>query len=333
MSEFDLIRRYFNWPQQDQTIDQALIVGNGDDAAVVSLTPDEALVVSVDTSIAGVHFPEDTPAYAIGHKSLAVNLSDMAAMGAKPRWFTLALTLPEADHVWLQGFSSGLRKLANMHKVSLIGGDTTRGPLSITIQIMGTVPKNNAALRRNGAKSGDLICVTGTLGDAAAGLACIQNRLTIPHIAQDYCIERLNCPSPRITFGEKLRDYAHSCIDVSDGLLADLQHILDQSKVSATLRPENLPFSSALNTLPVEQKTELAMTGGDDYELLFSLPADHLNIAQAAAVDTQTPITVIGQIETLTGRQPELNLTSGNTLAHKITHKGFNHFQDHSNTP
>lgn len=317
MSEFDLIARYFNWPQQDITIR----VGNGDDAAVVKLNKHEELAISVDTSISGVHFPEDTPPHAIGHKSLAVNLSDMAAMGATPRWFTLALTLPVADHDWLQAFSSGLRELADQHAVSLIGGDTTRGPLSITIQIMGTLPKGSA-LRRSGAQPNDLIGITGSPGDAAAGLACLQQRLQLTTEQRTHCINRLHYPTPRLAFGARLGTVAHSCIDVSDGLTADLQHILNQSNLGATLHTEHIPFSTALTTLDTATRHALMLSGGDDYELLFTLAADKLTAARQIAAETNTSITVIGKTHATTTGQPDLTLSTDS----RTKDGGFDHF-------
>ncbi len=322
MSEFKIIQDYFSWPQPDSQIS----VANGDDAAVFSLRAGEELAVSVDTSIAGVHFPHATPAAAIGHKALAVNLSDMAAMGAQPRWFTLALTLPEAEHDWLKAFSGGLKALADQHHISLIGGDTTRGPLSITIQIMGTLPKGSA-LRRSGALPNDLICVTGTPGDAAAGLACLQGRLQLPLPEQTYCIERLNYPSPRLAFGRNIRQHAHSCIDISDGLMADLQHILAQSGVAATLLTEQIPVSPALSTLPADQRRTLALAGGDDYELLLTLPPEKLDALHAVANATQTAVSVIGHIQPATAQTPSLSLIPAEmaTLPENNI-QGFNHF-------
>ncbi|MGB0846764.1 MAG: thiamine-phosphate kinase [Thiolinea sp.] len=314
MSEFDIIKTWFNWPQQDP----AITVGNGDDAAVVQLADHEELVVSVDTSIKGVHFPEDTPAHAVGYKSLAVNLSDIAAMGAVPRWFTLALSIPENNAEWLAGFASGLRELADRHNVALIGGDTTRGPLSITIQIMGTLGKGTA-LRRNHAQSGDLICITGTPGDAAAGLACLQNRLSLPTAEQTHCIQRLNYPTPRVLFGAGINGHAHSCIDVSDGLSADLQHILDQSDKNFRLDHNKLPFSNALAGLPDAEKLAFALTGGDDYELLFTVAPEKLNIIKTIATDTQTPVSVIGEIS-------EHQALTQDTIEPLPKPAGFNHF-------
>jgi len=195
VSEFDLIETYFTWEYDDHCSDN-IIKGVGDDAAVLTLSPNQQLVTSIDTLISGVHFPENTSAYDIGYKALAVNLSDLAAMGAKPEWFTLALTLPEINHEWLNQFSLGLKTLAKASGISLVGGDTTSGPLAISIQVMGSV-ESGKALYRSGASSRDKIYVTGTLGDAAAGLASIQNRLALPNTHADYCQQRLNRPRPR----------------------------------------------------------------------------------------------------------------------------------------
>ena len=267
MNEFDLIKTYFDWSNPPNTVS----IGVGDDAAIVQVPSGEDLLISVDTFISGVHFPSNTPADAIGYKALAVNLSDLAAMGATPRWFTLALTLPEVNRLWLQAFAQGLKTLAAAHGIFLIGGDTTRGALSITIQVMGTAPKQQALLR-SGAQAGDLLLASGYLGDAAAGLALVQGRLNLPAWASDYCIKRLNYPSPRTRLGTWLVDKASSCMDISDGLLGDLKHILQRSQVGAKLNTQQFRWSKALALLPMEQRLAYALGGGDDYELLFTVP-------------------------------------------------------------
>jgi len=266
-SEFDLIERYFNWQQPAKGVAQ----GVGDDAAILNIPNNQQLVVTTDTLISGVHFPEQTPAHAIGHKSLAVNLSDLAAMGADPAWFTLALTLPEQNPQWLNEFSAGLRSLAEKANIQLVGGDTTKGALSISITAMGLATAQNILLRST-AKDGDLIYVTGTLGDAAAGLAVIQNKLRLNHA--EYCIERLNYPQSRHHESSYIRQYATACLDISDGLLADLNHILKASGVGACLDLDSIPLSPALSSLQKEQALQYALNGGDDYELLFTIPAD-----------------------------------------------------------
>jgi thiamine-monophosphate kinase len=292
MSEFTIIRDYFDW--QPRPAD--LTLGIGDDAALLTIPQGMELVVSVDTSNAGIHFPLDTPPHAIAYKSLAVNLSDLAAMGAIPKWFTLAISLPDANPVWLSEFARGLRELAEQHQIYLIGGDTTRGALSITIQVMGLVEQGTALLRSR-AQIGDLICVSGTLGDAAAGLAVVQQRLNLAEADAAYTIQRLNYPSPRVALGRLLRPYAHACMDISDGLLGDLQHILNASNVGAAIQTSALPLHPALHTLTTEQQQGLALSGGDDYELLFTMPATHLKTIQKQAFDLGLSITVIGKIQ------------------------------------
>jgi thiamine-monophosphate kinase len=315
MHEFDLIKQYFTWEIASPEVRVAV----GDDAAIVQVPPHEELIISVDTLVEGVHFPIDTPAHAIGHKALAVNLSDLAAMGATPRWFTLALTLPEVNQVWLADFARGLRELAAHHKILLIGGDTTRGPLSITIQVMGSAPKG-AALLRQGAQVGDLIAVSGNLGDAAAGLALVQNRLDLPSEAAHYCTQRLNYPSPRVDLGLWLRDYATSCMDISDGLVADLKHLLKRSHVGAHLYHQAIPLSAALEQLPNKQALEFALTGGDDYELLFTLPVRNLDKIKEYQLLNNLSIKIIGEI---IEQKEELKLD----YALVNLADGYNHFQ------
>lgn len=315
MHEFDLIQHYFTW----QTANHDIRISVGDDAAIVSVPPDEELIISVDTLVNGVHFPIDTDAYAIGHKALAVNLSDLAAMGATPRWFTLALTLPQIDQNWLAAFTQGLHDLASQHAIALIGGDTTRGPLSITIQVMGSAPKHTALLRQ-GAQVGDLIAVSGTLGDAAAGLAVVQNRLNLDASDADYCLQRLHYPNPRLALGNWLRGHATSCMDISDGLLADLKHLLKRSQVGANLYHQKIPLSSTLQKLPLSQALNFALTGGDDYELLFTLPKDYLDKIENYQQLTGLSLKIIGEI---TAQIEEVKLDYA--LVHLAD--GYNHFQ------
>ena len=297
MSEFSLIQTYFDWPDAPGSV----ALGVGDDAALLTLTAHEQLVVSVDTLVSGVHFPEQTPAHAIGHKALAVNLSDLAAMGATPRWFTLALTLPQADDTWLSGFSTGLSALARRHGIHLVGGDTTRGPLSITIQVMGTLPAGEALLR-SGARVDDLIFVTGTLGAAAAGLALIRQRLELPETVQAACLQALNYPTPRVEAGQHLRRLASSCMDLSDGLLGDIRHILTRSGTGASLQQQAIPAHPALTGLPRAEILRLALSGGDDYELLFTLPPERLPQLQELQAMVELPaLTPIGIMTADTG--------------------------------
>lgn len=280
--EFDLIARYFNWPAQGEGVSLSV----GDDAALLSVKAQHQLAISVDTLVSGVHFPVDTHPADIGHKALSVNVSDMAAMGAEPRWFTLALTLAEYDIAWLEGFSSGLKQAAEEYGVDLIGGDTTRGSQTITIQIMGEVAPEKA-LKRSAAKQGDVVFVTGTPGDAAAGLALVQGGVASQQVDDpqfshiNYCIQRLNRPTARVLESRVIRDYANACIDVSDGLLQDLSHILKASQCGASINTDGMPFSEALSSLHSrEQCLQYALTGGDDYELLFTVPSEHAKAFQ-----------------------------------------------------
>lgn len=309
MDEFALICRHFAGltPQGD-----GVVLGVGDDAAVLRPASGCELVVTSDTLIAGRHFPAETGAGDIGWKSLAVNLSDLAAMGARPRWFTLALTLPDADDTWLAGFAAGLRTLADAHGVALVGGDTTRGPLSITITALGEVPAGQV-LRRDGARPGDAICVTGTLGDAA--LALQQGS------AADATLRaRLDRPTPRIDAGLSLRGLAHAALDLSDGLFGDLRHILDASRVGAVLEVDALPMSSAFRAgAAAASRRALQLAGGDDYELCVCLPADAVDRA-AARLDV--PLTRVGRITA----EPQLCLVdaAGHTITPSFT--AYSHF-------
>ena len=288
-SEFSLIDHYFRRPGDGRA---DLLLGIGDDAAVMRVSAGQELVVTVDTLVAGVHFPLETAPAAIGHKALAVNLSDLAAMGATPAWATLALTLPAVDADWLQAFADGFFALADAHSIQLAGGDTTRGPLSITVQAMGMVPRGQA-LRRNGARPGDAILVTGTLGDAALALRQLP-------AADPALRERLDRPLPRVAAGLALRGLASSAIDVSDGLLADLGHVTRASEVAADLWVDALPrsecFEAVLGGAEQSGWYELPLSGGDDYELCFTLPQAQLEIACAQLAKLDLAVTQVGWI-------------------------------------
>jgi thiamine-monophosphate kinase len=252
-------------------------LGIGDDAALLAVPAGQLLAVSTDTLIAGVHFPQSTKAYDVGWKALAVNLSDLAAMGATPAWATLALTLPHADSRWVGEFADGFAALAGEFKLALVGGDTTQGPLSVTLTVHGFVP-DGAALLRSGARAGDAVFVTGTLGDAAAGLRCLDKNdseasrlLSVPAGTREALIERLNRPTPRVAQGLALRGRASACIDVSDGLIADLGHICAASGVGAEVDVDLLPHSSALSAVfGADVLRNFQLAGGDDYELCFT---------------------------------------------------------------
>lgn len=268
IGEFELIDRYFACIGQAEGV----VLGIGDDGAVLDIPPGQQLVAVMDTLVAGVHFPPDTDPFDIGYRALAVNLSDLAAMGAQPRWFTLALTLPDNDGTWLAAFAAGLSQLALQYGLALVGGDTTRGPLTVTVQAEGLVPAGQA-LRRSGARPGDAIFVTGTPGDAAAGLAVHQGRLPAGEGAA--CLrERFFHPQPRVAIGLQLRGRATACIDVSDGLLQDLEHVLRRSGgLGARINLAAIPLSPALREVAGDEALGLALGGGDDYELCFTWPA------------------------------------------------------------
>lgn len=273
-SEFSLIEHYFQLLTSER---QDVLLGIGDDCALLQCPTEHVLAVSIDTLVEGVHFFADVDPETLGHKSLAVSLSDLAAMGAKPAWFTLALTLPEIDEAWLKGFSQGLAKLAKQHNIQLVGGDTTRGPLAISIQAHGFV-KPEKAMKRSGAKLEDIIYVTGTLGDAGAALQLKLNQWDDDNLTsedQAYLQQRLELPTPRVEMGQELTNVASSAIDISDGLLADLRHILDKSQIGARLDLSQLPISSVLTKISRKMAESLALESGDDYELCFTVPPQY----------------------------------------------------------
>ena len=266
LNEFDLIRTYF---KELTGKSESVVCGVGDDAAIVSVPSDCELVVSTDTLVDGVHFPANTAPTDIGYKSLAVNLSDMAAMAAIPRWVTLSLTLPEQDEVWLRNFTKGFGELAQQHDVALVGGDMSRGPLSITVQIMGTVLRGKA-VTRSCAQVNDSIYVTGRLGGAALALAVLQGKYEMSNI--DDCLQSLNRPEPRLDMGKILPDLASAAIDISDGLAGDLAHLLKASSLSAVVELKDIPVHEKLSKInDIDKYWQLALASGDDYELCFTV--------------------------------------------------------------
>ncbi len=301
MLESDLIDRYF----KPAATSPAVILGIGDDAAIIDVPADAQLALTVDTLVQGVHFFPDTDPCSIGYKAVAVNLSDLAAMGARPHWLTLSLTLPEIDHDWLRHFSSGFHELGREFSLDLIGGDLSRGPLSITVQACGLVPRGRVPTRRNAAP-GDLIYITGQVG--AAGLALKLKKKELPDNGQ-YTLEHtcLNRPYPRIEAGLLLREHATSMIDISDGLIADLGHIMRQSRVGAEINLDKLPLTPNLRKLGEETAWNIALSSGDDYELCFSLVGkDNANLLQE--IRNHCPVTQIGRItdsNTLTLLKPD----------------------------
>ncbi|HEB93983.1 MAG TPA: thiamine-phosphate kinase [Gammaproteobacteria bacterium] len=296
MNEFDLIRRYF----ADHGVRRDDVpLGIGDDAALLIPPPGQSLAVTVDTLHSGVHFAPDIPPTDLGYKALAVNLSDLAAMGAEPAWATLALSLPQADEAWLAAFAEGFFVLAECYNVQLVGGDTTRGPLSVTLQLQGFVPRQKALIR-SGARPGDHVFVTGSLGDAGAGLAIAQGRWGFAGPLADFLLTRLHRPTPRVGAGLALRGLATAAIDISDGLAQDLGHILTASGVGAVLNIDHLPLSDALLASGIDRPWRLAVSAGDDYELCFTVPAD-ADLSVSGGLDC--PVTRIGRITAEPGQR------------------------------
>lgn len=292
--EFSLIARYFD---RVKSMRLDVETGIGDDCALLNIPEKKTLAISTDTLVAGNHFLPDIDPADLAYKALAVNLSDLAAMGAEPAWLTLALTLPEADEAWLAAFSDSLFMQLNYYDMQLIGGDTTRGPLSMTLGIHGFVPPGRA-LKRSGAKPGDWIYVTGTPGDSAAGLAILQDRLVVESAADaDYLLARHLRPMPRVLQGQALRDLASSAIDLSDGLISDLGHILKASGCGARIDLDAMPLSNALlRHAEREQALRWALSGGEDYELCFTVPELNRGALDVAIGQLGARFTCIGQI-------------------------------------
>jgi thiamine-monophosphate kinase len=342
MSEFDLIRRHFT------RATPSALLGVGDDAALLQVSEGNVLAVSSDMLVCGTHFFADADPYLLGHKTIAVNLSDMAAMGANPRWATLALSLPNQDEAWLGKFSAGFFALAQQHGVELIGGDTTSGPLNLCVTIMGEVPQKQA-LRRDGAQVSDEIWVSGTLGDAALGLAHLQGKIDLPEDARIHCLSALHQPAPRVALGLALRDVATSAIDISDGLLSDLGHILESSQVGAEIDFSMLPVAEVLRKnlthpnpplsgrehptphltrggregLEVSFIQQCLLSGGDDYELCYTAPAIHHAEILGIGEQLNLPLTRIGKI--IAGQGCVVQDATGNSL--DIENTGYDHFR------
>lgn len=316
VSEFDIIERYF---RRCATQRDDVVLGIGDDAALLQVPADRQLVVTMDTLVAGRHFPPQTTAFDIGWKALAVNLSDLAAMGASPAWATLSLTMPAVDEAWLEGFSKGFFQLAERYQVELVGGDTTRGPLSITVQLHGLVERGKA-VRRTAARAGQRLFVTGTPGDAACALQAIQ----AGDKAHPDLLQRLNRPEPRVDFGLALTGTGAAAIDISDGLLADLGHILDASQCGVTLWVDQLPCSPGLESVQNTAALACQLYGGDDYELCFSVDADQVEQLSQSAQRQLVLMTEIGVIESQTGIRCKHD--DGSLYTPQGT--GFDHFRD-----
>ncbi|MFV8572602.1 thiamine-phosphate kinase [Marinobacter sp. SBS5] len=312
MGEFELIRQYFQ-PLADNARQGQLILGPGDDCAIQRIPPGRDLVFSVDTLVEGVHFPPNYPPEYLGWRSLAVAVSDLAAMGADPVCFTLALSLPRAEPEWLAGYSRGLARASDAFGIALAGGDTTRGPLTITLQVHGTV-QEGLALQRSGARAGDLVCVTGPLGDAGAALDFLDT--AAPTDDQQAVLARYHYPEPRLQLGAVLVGKASAAIDISDGLLSDLQHILDASGVGAEVDAGKIPLSPALVALKGGEALGLALNAGDDYQLCLTIAEEVL-----AELDShvRSQLTAIGRISPKLG----LNVANAETVGRR---QGYDHF-------
>jgi thiamine-monophosphate kinase len=315
--EFDLISRYFTRAPRHASL------GVGDDAALFGVSAGQEVAASTDMLVEGIHFFPDVDPRALGHKALAVNLSDLAAMGATPRWAMLSMALPAVDHKWLEGFARGFFALAEQYGVDLIGGDTTRGPLTLNVQVMGEVAKGKA-LRRDGAKVGDEVWVSGTLGDAAAAVAHRRGELVLDAGTLERCRNKLDWPAPRVALGRELISLAHSTIDVSDGLVGDLGHICERSHVGAVIEYAAVPSSADLRALKNKPRVDRAiLAGGDDYELCFTADPSGASQIEALATTLELALTRIGRI--VEGDAVTVRNESGGILP--IKEGGFDHFR------
>jgi thiamine-monophosphate kinase len=323
LGEFELIRRFFARSPAGASPRAGVAVGIGDDAAVLNLPSGSQLVAAVDTLVEGRHFLPGTDPRSIGHRALAVNLSDMAAMGATPAWATLALSMPAVEPAWLEQFAAGLLDLADLHQVALVGGDTTRGPLTVSVQILGHVPHGSAVLR-SGAQRGDLLAVTGTLGDAGAGLAFARtpSKVSGQEAAAESLLARFEYPTPRVAMGIAARGIASAAMDLSDGLVGDLPKLAQASGLGATVALEKLPLSAALRSVAdAAQARDWALGAGDDYELLFTVAPPRYVALQAAARRLNLTLSIIGEMRAAAGISW---LLEGAAFAPRS--RGFDHF-------
>ena len=316
LSEFSLIQQYFT------RLTPTAVLGVGDDAALVKVNAGMELAISTDMLVSGTHFFADADPYLLGHKTLAVNISDMAAMGAQPRWATLAISMPTEDDAWLARFSAGFFALADQYSVELIGGDTTQGPLNLSVTIMGEVPQGQA-LRRDGAQAGDEIWVSGKLGDAALALAHMQGKLTLDEAGFSATLAALHRPMPRVELGLALRGIARSAIDISDGLLGDLGHIIERSQVAAEIQFSSLPLSTYLQPYLAQAiGQQCALAGGDDYELCFTAASAQHGKIEEISGQLNLPLTCIGRI--VTGSGCIVRAADGKEMT--IKKAGYDHF-------
>jgi thiamine-monophosphate kinase len=320
LTEFDLIRQFFQ-REQAESPDTGVVLGIGDDCALLQVPTGQQLAVSVDTLVADVHFPATADAENIAERALRVNLSDLAAMGAEPLWFTLALTLPNVDEDWLRSFSRGLFRVAHEFNIALVGGDTTSGPLSITLQVMGSVAPARA-MRRDGASPGDYVLVTNYLGDGAAALAVIQNSMHLATEHEDYLRARFYQPQPRLAEAKLISEFASAALDISDGLVADLGHICSASDLAAVIAVENLPLSLALLAVDdLDLMRRWALSGGDDYELCFTVAPENMPGIAMLIAQGKLHATVIGELLPGSGVHCELD---GEPF--ELTQQGYQHF-------
>ena len=317
-TEFELIERHFTRPAK------SVLLGVGDDCALLKVADGLALAISTDMLVEGTHFFAGADPRLLGHKALAVNLSDIAAMGADPRWVTLAIALPQADETWVAAFATGFFALADRFGVELIGGDTTRGPLTLSLTILGTSPPG-LALRRDGARAGDDIWISGSTGDAALAVAHRRGEIVLEGTALALCAQRLDAPEPRVALGRAIRAIATAAIDVSDGLVADLGHICERSRLGAELILAEVPRSAALGACADQARTRAALlAGGDDYELVFTAPPGDAGSIEAAAARVGVPVTRIGRMVAAAGGQVQVLGPNGEVLS--LEHPGFDHF-------
>ncbi len=307
--EFDLIDRFFKAEGQSLSVNayEAIALGIGDDCALLKPQNNQEIAITSDMLVEGRHFFAGSDPKLLGHKALAVNLSDLAAMGAKPIGFTLAIALPKVDETWLEAFSKGLFSLAEQYSCPLIGGDTTAGPLTISITALGIIPPEKA-IRRSGAKAGDDIWVSGTVGDARLALAALRHEIPLPNEDLKRIEERMHQPTPRVQLGLQLRGIATAALDVSDGLLGDLSHILKQSQVDAEIHLDQLPKSVTLQKQDVSIQNQFAACGGDDYEICFTAATNNREQIRAISKSLDLPLTLIGTI------LPKKNIESKITL-------------------
>lgn len=316
LGEFDIIRQYFSSLTDSR---EDVITGIGDDCALLSPPAGKLLAVSTDTLVSGRHFYADVDPVSLGHKALAVNLSDLSAMGAEPAWASLALTLPEVDQSWLKKFSQGFATLARQYDLQLIGGDTTQGPLAITITVHGLVDADKV-IKRSGAQPGDLLFISGCIGEAARGLQLLNNKLQVEETAW----HALHYPQPRVLLGKSLAGIASAAIDISDGLLADAGHICESSACGAIVEINKLPVCECLKGLPSENRLSLQLAGGDDYELCFTVPPEKVKQLAAISEKTGVQLTQIGVLDN--SDNIKVVDAEGNQLQYDAT--GYQHFHE-----